>query len=265
MSTYSKKRKMSATKSQGSSAADPIDLTVSNDKALAVKINRIIKKQTESKKSFHSMTTTAFNSGISNSGDVLFCCPNIGQGTAENERIGDEVKAQSLRIDGILTMNLSNSGFATACRIGVRVMVVQPKAYSSVGIIQSESTTWLAQLLKKGGTEVGFTGIPSDLYADINTNSVTKYYDKVFYLNQDLVNSTVGAVGVNYSTKFFTINLKLRNKLLRYAAAYSGGITAINYNPCLLVGYVHLDGSAPDTVTTQLNMSYISRLMYEDA
>lgn len=250
--------------SVGSSAVSPIDLTVS-DVALTKKINAIIKRGTESKSSFGSLPTTAYNSGMNSSGDIVFCCPNIGQGTAENERIGDEVKAQKLKIQGILTMNLTYGAAASATRLGVRILIVQPKAYSSVGIIQAEAATWLGTLLKKGGVDTGFTGITSDLYAPINTNAITCYYDKVHYMTIPYLTTSVGASETQFSTKFFTADLKLRNKILKYSTPFSGGISAINYNPVILCGYVHLDGSSPDTVNAQVSMSFISSLMYEDA
>lgn len=233
-------------------------------KTFAEKVKAVIAGEVETKHAFSELTTTAFNSGVTSAGDLHFPLPNVPQNVSESGRVGDQIKAQSLKIQGILTMNLLNSGVAS-CRIGVRVMIVQPKLYTNRDVINSEWSAWTTNLLRKGGTNTAFTGLPSDLFAEINTDLITTYYNKVFYMNLDFVNTAIGSQGVNYSTKFFTANLKLRNKLLRYNSGYYGNLAPSNYCPVILLGYCHLDGSTPDTLETQLNMSYISNLAFEDA
>jgi len=265
MSTFKKRKMVHVGKEEpkeGSSAAKPIDLT--DSKALTIRINKLIHASIEDKHAYHSQATQAFNSSITSAADCMFPLPNVPQDVTEAGRVGDQIKAQKLKIQGIMTMNLNYAGTAS-CRIGVRVMLVQPKGYTNRDVVATEAANWLGNLLRKGGTNSGFTGTPADLFAEINTDLITTYYNKVYYMNLDFLNSAVGAQGVNYSTKFFTINLKLRNKLLRYNTGNYGNLAPSNYCPVLLLGYCHLDGSAPDTLETQLNMSYISNFAYEDA
>lgn len=247
------------------SSSSAADEAKDSDKQLTSKINKLIKAAVETKHAYHSQVTTAFNSGITSAGDLMFPLPNVPQDVTEAGRVGDQIKGHSLKIQGIITMNLSYAGSAENVRIGVRVMVVQPKLYTNRDVINTEWSAWTSNLLRKGGTNSAFTGTPADLFAEINSDLITTYYNKVYTLSMDNLVTAVGAQGVAYSTKFFTANLKLRNKLMKYNSGYYGNLAPSNYCPVLLIGYCHLDGATPDSVQTQLNMSYISNLAYEDA
>jgi len=131
--------------------------------------------------------------------------------------------------------------------------------------LQNNTNSWMTTLIKKGGTTTSFTGVLDDLYAPINTEAITKYYDKVFYLNLPYMNTAVGETSTSSSTKYFRITKNLRNKLLCYDTTYSA-TSPVTFNPVLLLGYVHTSsGSTPDTLNTQAFMSYSSRLTYQDA
>lgn len=233
-------------------------------KPMVKAIQKIIHKDVESKSAYAQQYNTSFNSGINSAGDAIQLLPNITQGTTDNARIGDQIRAQRLRLKGFVTTNLTYQSYSN-CRLGVRIMIVQPKMYKDLSTILTNATTWMATLLKKGGTTAGFTGIVPDLMADINTDTITTYYDKVFYVNTPYVATSVGDLATYNSVKFFSKSLNLRNKLLRYDSNVNGGLTPVDYNPVMLVGYVHLDGSSPDTITTQIAMSCDSYLDYEDA
>lgn len=235
-----------------------------NSKAFKQAVQAVVSKNAETKSAFNQQYSINFNSGINSGGDALQLLPNITNGTGDNARIGDQIRGQVLRCKGFIASNLTYQSYSN-CRLGVRVMVVQPKMYSDLTAITNNASTWMATLLKKGGTTTGFTGIVPDLMADINTDAITKYYDKVFYVNTPYVATSVGDLATYNSIKFFKFNLKLRNKLLKYDSSISSGLTPTNYNPVLLLGYVHLDGSSADTLTTQVTLSCDSYLDYEDA
>ena len=242
-------------------------------KNLVKAIQAVIHKDVESKSVYTQQFATFFNSGINISTDCLPLIANMGNGTADASRIGDQVRAQRLRCKGFIISRFTG-GVATTyyqnCRIGVRVMVVQPKMYSSLGAIQANAGTWLPTLLKKGLTTVGFTGIVPDLLADINRDAITVYHDKVFYLLNPYANTVIGSAGNTLlmpteTCKFFNLNMKLNNKVLKYDSSIDSGLTPTNFNPVVLLGYVYLDGSPPDTGTTNISMSYDAYLDYEDA
>lgn len=79
------------------------------------------------------------------------------------------------------------------------------------------------------------------------------------------MNTFAGAQEVYHATKFFSKTFKLRNKSLKYQSSYESNLQPVNWSPVILVGYVHLDGSAPDVATTQMTMSFDSIFTYEDA
>lgn len=247
-------------------------------KAMVKTIKSVIHAQQETKQAFTAFPATAFNSGVSNSGDICRIIPNINQGTADNQRIADQIRGQSLVVKGFIQiaplLYQSSTAFPTPLpnsRVAVRLMVVQPKQYVNFTDIQSAVTTWSGALLRKGGTNVGFTGAISDLWAPLNTAVVTKYYDKVHYLTSptNLVPSGVTtndnmSIDLSKTTKFFNIKLPMRNKLLSYDNSASSNLLPVKYSPVLILGYVNLDGTI-DTLTANLTMAYDAILTYEDA
>ena len=75
------------------------------------------------------------------------------------------------------------------------MMIVSPKHYTAYSAILANSTQWLNTLLKKGGTQTAFTGVVSDLYAPINNDAITTYYDKLIYIQILYIATNIGEVG----------------------------------------------------------------------
>lgn len=244
-------------------------------KAFVKKVQSIIHKDVETKQAFAKQfgEIQSYNSNINSAGDNNFLVPAIASGTGDNARIGDQIRAQKMVIKGHFISRFTGSAGTTYyqnCRIGVRLFIVQPKPLLGQGANTAFATTWQGGLLKTGGTTKGFTGLISDLYAPINTDLITCYYDKVFYVSNPTSTAVLGSAGNNMfipqeTCKFFSKTLKLRNKLLRYDANIDSGLYPTNFNPTLLLGYSYLDGSSGDSVTTQIGMSWTSQLDYEDA
>lgn len=236
-----------------------------NRKSTIKLIQHVVNANAENKDAYKTGSQN-YNSGIDNATDLTFLVPNISQGDADASRDGQMILAKSLRIKGHMIMNLAYNQIAD-CRIGVRLMIVQPKSYVGYDAIYNSAATWLAQLLKKGNSYSGFTGAIQDLYADINTESITKYYDRVFYLQSNYApTSTVGNMSQPNSVRFFSKLIKFRGKgkTLLYDANNNSGLTPTNYNPVLILGYSHLNGGGSDTVDTQVTMAYTSELDYQD-
>lgn len=236
-------------------------------KAFTKAVQKIIHKNVESKQAFHSLATTSYNSGINATGDAPRVVPTILQGTAEDNRIGEQITAQSLKVKGAIVYNPSTGQYGTYAnsRIAVRLMIVQPRQYSNLDDVQANIATWCNTLLKKGSNSVAFTGILSDLWAPINSDAIIKYYDRLFYMSAPYQQTAVGSTLMGNSTKFFNISLKLRNKILKYNSLVASGQQPTNYAPVVLLGYAHLDGSSPDTLSTAVQMTYDTMLTFEDA
>ena len=263
------KKGIGARKGKRAKRAQPRKLGKSMTKA----IQSLIHKDVETKSVYTQQFNTFFNSAINSSGDVLPVLANMGNGTGDSQRIGDQVRGQQIRIKGNLLTRFTGSAGTTYyqnCRVGVRLMIVQPKMYNNLGAIQANAVLWQSTLLKKGATTTGFTGIIPDLYADINRDAISVYYDKVFYVQNPYSNAVFGSTMTNLlmptgTCKFFNKTIKLRNKVLKFDTSIDSGLTPTNFNPVAILGYCYLDGSSPDAVTTQIAMSFDSYMDYEDA
>lgn len=237
------------------------------NKVFEKKVLKVMKKQTESKQAYLTQTPIDFNSAISGSGDCLKVIPNIGIGAADNARVGDQIRAQSLTIRAILQMlpQAANQG-AGVSKIAARIMVVTPKSFPNWYTASGNTSSWMGTLLKKGGTVTGFNGDISDLFALPNTDAVTVHYNKVCYFNQSWATSTTNSVALEQShlVKFLKINLKLKNKLLKYDANVDSGLTPVNAGYFIVVGYCFVDGTSPDTLSTRIRLQYDTYFTYED-
>lgn len=237
-------------------------------------IQTMIAKNIEDKEAYHTTGNSliSFNSGINTGADIQKVLPNISAGTSENGRIGDRIRAKSLVIKGYLQMYVATDvNTISNKRIGVRLMVLSSKKYKQWDDFASGG--WLGATLKKGATQTAFEGQIQDLFAPLNTEEVTKMYDKVFYLSQEYIRQQIGsstpttefAVDNRKGIAFFTIRLPVRGKVLHYDASSGGGVQPTNWTCGLCLGYAHLDGSSPDTVSTQVGLCYDSYFEYEDA
>lgn len=243
--------------------------------ALKKTIRSVINKQAENKQAYTTQSTAPallkFNSGIDSVGDLIQILPNISKGDDENQRNGNQIRAKSFNIKGFLKLDVNDVADSTKLpNVVARLMVVSMKVAPSFQDAQSLSTK-IGTLLKKGGTTSTFAGNLQDLYAPINTDVFTVHYDKKFYLKQDYVNvagssapSTTIAQDISKTVKFFNINIKCKNKLLRYDEDVGSDVLPGNFGPFLLLGYSYLDGSAPDVVDTKLGLCFDSVLNYTD-
>lgn len=236
--------------------------------AFKKKVLQVIKSQVETKQAYLTQTPIDFNSGINASGDCLKIIPNITRGSADNNRIGDQIRAQKINIRAILQMlPQGNNQAASVCKLACRVMIVTPKGYPNWATASANTATWMPTLLKKGGTVTSFTGDISDLYAPGNTDAITFHYNKVHYFNQPWATSTASSIALDQShlVKFLKINLKCRNRLVKYDDNTDSGLTPTNLGYFMLVGYAFVDGTAPDTLSTRVRLQYDAIFDYEDA
>lgn len=230
------------------------------------KVQKIIHADVETKQSYHIMAPTNFNSGIDAAGDAIRVLPNIAQGTDVSNRIGNVVRAMKLTLTGAMSWSPSAGTFGSFAnaRLGVRVFVVQPRNYSQIADVLANTATWMPTLLQKGSIATPFQGNINDLWAPLNTEAFIKYYDKVFYLTGTYQSTAAGYTQLLGATKIFRANMRLRNKALKYENAIST-VNPMNYAPVFLIGYAHMDGSGPDTLSTAITVQWDSVLDFEDA
>lgn len=233
-------------------------------KTFVKKVQKVINKNAEDKVAYAQANYVGFNSNMTAQSDLSPLIPGVTNGTTDNARIGDQIRATSLNIKGSITMNLNFTAIGT-CRIAVRQLIVMPKMFTNWQAAYDNYGTWTSVLLKKGGTTTGFTGVLSDLHSEVNRDAITVYKDRIFYMDTPFFQTAAGAGDVSRTVKFYNYTLKLRNKLLKYDAGINSGLTPTNWCPIMLLGYVHLDGTInPDTVNTQIQDEHVCNLHYQD-
>lgn len=243
-----------------------------NNSAFAKKVLAVVQKRNESKQAWTTLAPTDFNSGVGAQADALRIIPNISQGTDDNNRIGDQINPQSLTIRGIVQMLPQGAGQGDGVRkIAARMMIVTPKAFQTWASAYANATTWMPYLLKKGGTQTGFTGAIDDLYAPINTDAITCHFNKVIYFNQPTIvagtTSNTLALDQSHLVRFFKKTFKFgKTRKFKYDDNVDTGLTPSSSGAyVMLLGYCFVDGTAPDTLSTRVRLQYSSVLNYEDA
>jgi len=260
MPFYPKRRKYAAKK-----RAAPRRKAVSKpSKAFVKKVNTIIRANAENKQAWLTYPLASFNSAADSAADILQVMPVVAQGVTESQRIGDDIRAQKLTIKGHMISTLS--GNLSYSRIGVRMLVCQPKFAPNSVLEGTQAGSWLPYVLRIGGGNIGLNGTIESLYAPVDTDVITCYHDKVYYISQPRLLSDAGQQETYNSTKFFNVSLKLRNKLLKYNGNFSGDNRPVAFAPVILFSYVMLDGTAPIAVAPLLmSMTFTSSLEFEDA
>lgn len=241
-------------------------------KFLKKTIQSIVSKNIEDKRGFLSSgnALTYYNSGINSVADITNVLPVLTIGSSESHRIGCRIRAKTLVIRGYMQLSVDTVvNDVSNKRVGVRLMVLTSKRFKN---FSDMAATGGANLIEKGATAQNFTGQISELYAPVNIEEWTAYYDKVHYLSQSYTAQQIGSStpSVNWSVditkgiKFFTIRIPLRGKILHYEPNVASDLPT-NFGIGIALGYAHLDGSSPDVVTTKVGMCWDASFTYEDA
>lgn len=235
----------------------------------AKRVNAIVNRGRETKEIYTFANSMARNSGITVGTNCFFLIGNVSQGSGEAQRVGDEISAKSMTLKGAIVYNPSTGQFGTYAntRLMVRVMIVQPKMYKDYTSIFGNATTWMPTLLSKGISTVGFTGLLDDLWAPINTETITVYMDKLIPLQGVFQQTAAGITEMQGSTKFFSKTFRFpgAGKKFKYDPAFNGGTMPTNFCPVLIMGYSHLNGGTPDVVTTAIEYSATCLVKYKDS
>ena len=159
-------------------------------------------------------------------------------------------------------------------RLGVRVLCFSVKAYPDGASAIANTQDWIHSLLRHGSNVKAFNGTIEDYLLPLNTDVVTVHMDKRFTITQPFLwNTSLSPDGTTipvqqaYSTKTWRANIKCKNKVLKFSAPAEltpSGSIPNNWGPLFALGYCHLDGSAPDQLTTAVSNSFLSTIRYED-
>lgn len=210
----------------------------------------------------HNQTSVSFNSGATTGGDVLFTIPKIETGTEENARVGNKISGLTLRIYGTVLAKLIAADQGQI-RIGVRLILCSPRKFPNMQDAKNNAAAWLPYVIDDGDVGTPLDGTTKSFFGPLNKDIIRVCRDKRMVLSQSYVGSTADNRQQTASTvRTFKWLVKV-NKMLRYQQ--NASFYPDNAGLVLLVSYCKLDGSAPDTVTTNLDMAFRSDLWYRDA
>lgn len=241
-------------------------------KCMKKEVQKLISKNIEDKIAYSSTGDSIIwcNSGINSSGDINQCVPSILVGSTESHRVGCRIRAKTLVIKGMMQLALDTTvNDLSNKRVGVRLIVYGSKKQKNIDDLKANAG---AALIQKGATSQTFNGYVSDLWAPINREEYTPYYDKVHYLSQSYVRQNIGsstptteyAIDNSKGIRFFTIRIPVKGKMLMFDTGTSTG-NATNWSCGLALGYAHLDASSPDVATTKVGIVFDTTFTYEDA
>jgi len=260
MAPYKGKRILTKTVKKARRKSAP----VKPSKALTKAVQSIIHRDQETKCAYHQQNLIAYNNAIDTTTDIRYILPAVGLGVDSNERIGEEIRAQKLRVQG--HMILAAQGAVNYCRVAVRLLIAQPRAYNDQVSITNNYTIWMPAMLKKGGANAAMDGSISSLYAPVNKETMICWHDELIFLTIPQMVTAVGQQDLAQTTKFFDFNINLRNRKLKYTTAFNSDLYPINgYTPMILLGYAFLDGTPPASGAQSVSMAYTSTLYYEDS
>lgn len=234
-------------------------------KAIAAQAARgVVSRNAENKSAYLQApsslgTYTSFNNTISLS-DWINVIPNVSQGTASGQRIGNEIKMKGTYVKGTVNVVFPTSAgtVTTGLNLFVRLLCVIDKLQPGGGV-------GTVSLLERNGSATSVGGYPQDLYTPIDKERFTVLYDKIIKLqNPNFHTSVNGYINANIAVSRY-FRFKLKGRMLKYADNTS--YTPTNYLPQFAAFVVDpsltLPGNSPLVTPCQYTLS--STMYYEDA
>lgn len=199
--------------------------------------------------------------------------PAISQGVNSNERVGDKIRPKRMRVDfTITTVNDTDSSLDVL----LRLLVLEDKSIKSTLDLlpiagTQPGTPITTDLLQYGSQLAGYTGIPTDDMARVNTERYTVLKD----IRRELIkgmgqgptnaNTYLGTQAFISGQQTYKVSVVIPTPaVLKYSKSLDTFPT--NFAPFFAVGYVQPDGlAAPVSLTQRVAVNFITHLDYEDA
>jgi len=214
-----------------------------------------------------------FNSGITSGFSEMYslipmCQPptTAGDAAGDWQRANNDITPISVRTHWTFTCSPGEPNRSVNI-IGV-LYCLQAKSIRHF----NDLNTYLAgpSFLKSGnsGQVQQFNGFPGDIMAPINIENFTLLHKKTFHLQKNVGaqnGDTTSASTPNSSPSVFQHSYSLKvPKQYRYSPG-SGEIYPQGHAPFWVVGYCHVDGTAPDVLNRDLTASWRTDMTFKDA
>lgn len=207
-------------------------------RAMTTIAKRVLNKNSETKRSWlHFNETALTHVGVASFYDPIA----ISQGTAVNERVGNEIKLSGFHLRGAFNNNYEGVNY-------VRMMLFYYKD-------QADVTTASDFFEASGGsslTSAASAGLNS-IYYPVNKTKVQVMYNKVLKLAAASSDGTA-------STKFFNMFVKLHGRKVRFAGPATG---ADNVSPRLHLAF-WISDAQDDFPSSQVEISAVGSTWYKD-
>jgi len=270
-------------------------------KTLTQAITKVISRKAETKQAmFYGTAGTFPQTGLFNdrassqqnqfisstTSDLKWLLPNVAEGVADNERIGERISPISFRINGRVSVanSLLIASPPQAIDVYAVIYVLTHKVYKSYeAVLGSPAVPPLVgyvggnnfnQLLKNGeNITTNFSGnywAAHQPVADQYYNVLAKKIVRLRFAG--LYTSSGASVSIANSHDYqanFTINIP-KSKLpahLKYPESTATGAfnnAPQNYAPFMAVGYYNADGTNTATPQVAIDLSYVTVLNYKD-
>lgn len=243
-------------------------------RAFEKRVQAVVSKNNESKYTHYSSPDDAgygvlINSVLNSQGDVMPIIPRIDQGVSNGERIGNQLKIQSLRLKGYARLNYQASPGAGPWYL--HIFIVTPKEFPTYTQAYANYNDWLSEFSLLGNSAPTFWqgDLKCPLRA-VNRNVVTVHSHKVIKMSMPAwhnssalpTNPTSDMEAAPDRTVYFNIPIKCKGRVLKYAN--DGEMLPTSFSPVVLFAYSN-STSVADSLTTRCSIFYTVSMFYEDA
>jgi hypothetical protein len=225
-------------------------------------IKKIVAGTMETKFNSAGSNNINFNSAIASTSEIYNCIPGIQQGTDSFNRVGGTVKPTRLECNWWI----SHQDVARSGNMVVSLFVLRHKTYRSFASVVAGAN--MNELLTRGDQGyIGFQGYVQQCSLPVNSEqfTVVKRYNipiekNVGQLQDDVTDGNAPNTGRVWK------HIKAVFKLPTLKYDEGAGVADPN-NQALFwcLGYAHPDGTAPNTLYQDIQVSTAMNLYYKDA
>ncbi len=180
--------------------------------------------------------------------------PDIVVASSRADREGANIKLTRLNIKGRINVDTDDNpiiGNDDRAQIYVRMFVLSSKRFTNIDDVRDNWTSGANlndHFFKVAQSAQAPTGKYIDMLRPVNHSVFTTHYDRVMKLDRNLgyfpdVTSTSGAATQRPTSKEFSINMKIKNKHLKYALSSSTQPT--NFQPFVCCLFCYGNGAVP--------------------
>lgn len=235
-------------------------------KAVTRVVKSVLSRNEETKHVGQQVVNAAFNQTISSASECYRILPDVTEGTAGHQRIGDKIKPKYLIVKGHIQIDDSYTGTYLPPST-LRVMLLTQRNIKLSTDIASRAD--IGHLLQDNvGTDVAraFGANMFDTLAPINKNLFTVLMDRKFKMREHQASQLGNAntVVVQGTQRTITFQKKIKCPATLHFDDGSGN-TPNNFAPFFCMGAVSDDNSGAISLSTPYRATILSELYFTDA